>query len=393
MNKRFEELDALRGLAAISVVLLHFLLTASLVLPISDLFSKLNHTPIRFIWSGSEAVILFFILSGFVLSLPYYNNKVPKYIAYVVKRICRIYIPYLVSVSFAIILMSILYDKNALTIGGWFDISEKPIQIGLLISHVLLLGEFDSHKLNIVFWSLVHEMRISLIFPAIMFVVMKYKWKRNILIVALFSISFFLIYFISLKVFQYDVTKNSASYFSTLRYIPFFIIGALIAKYREFFYSFYKRMPAIIKLSLFVTAILTYTYPWWFLNNFNLVHMSFINDLMVAIGCLIFIVICIYSKTVKSILLLKPVQFIGKISYSLYLFHMIVLLSMVNGLYGKVPIVYILFGSFVISFIVASIMYYLVEIPSMRLGRNLTSRSSRYAGNSQIEKKVIENSF
>jgi peptidoglycan/LPS O-acetylase OafA/YrhL len=114
-------------------------------------------------------------------------------------------------------------------------------------------------------------------------------------------------------------------------------------------------------------------------------HLLVIDDWAIAIGSSIFIIFCINSNTVRSIMLLKPVHYVGKISYSLYLYHMIIMFTMINVFYGKFPISVILISSFVISFIVASTMYYLIEKPSMRLGRLLVSSRS------PLEKSAISN--
>ncbi len=76
---RWKGLDGLRGLAAIVVVLHHSLLTSpSLALayfggpkaPVGSPSWLLTYTPLHLVWAGPEAVLVFFVLSGFVLTLP-----------------------------------------------------------------------------------------------------------------------------------------------------------------------------------------------------------------------------------------------------------------------------------------------------------------------------------
>ena len=53
MSKRIKELDSIRGLAALTVVFGHF----CLMLP--SLPNSIKFSPLRFLWAGGEAVIVF----------------------------------------------------------------------------------------------------------------------------------------------------------------------------------------------------------------------------------------------------------------------------------------------------------------------------------------------
>ena len=87
--RRLTSLDALRGIASFSVVLCHCwtaipnaaraTLASSMWSPLIDIFTN-----------GSAAVIIFFVLSGYVLSLPFFHGTQPGYPRYLFKRFCRI---------------------------------------------------------------------------------------------------------------------------------------------------------------------------------------------------------------------------------------------------------------------------------------------------------------
>ncbi|TKI74814.1 acyltransferase, partial [Bacillus wiedmannii] len=63
----------------------------------------LKETPARLIFSsGNESVIIFFVLSGFVLYRSIQKNY-DSYGSFLLKRICRIYIPYIVAIIIAIL--------------------------------------------------------------------------------------------------------------------------------------------------------------------------------------------------------------------------------------------------------------------------------------------------
>ncbi|MDD9266036.1 acyltransferase family protein [Paenibacillus sp. GCM10023248] len=381
MSKRYDELDSLRGLAAATVVFCH-------LLPLGNfwLMNKLDKTPFHLLWAGHEAVILFFILSGFVLSLPYYNNdfKKPIYKNYLIRRICRIYLPYAVSVIIAIVCMKSFYSIDFFKLGGWFD---KPISSDLVLNHAVLITEFDSYRFNMVVWSLVHEMRISLIFPLLMFLVLKFSWKRNLILSVSGSIFFYVLYVAFLKVFNYDATKLQGSYLYTIHYFGFFVAGALLAKNREHLNLIYAKMGRSLKITLLVAGVLAYTYNWWFLNDLSIVHLLIVNDWIIAVGAAIFILFFVNSKAISSLVLKRPIRFVGKISYSLYLYHLIVALSVANYFHGKLPMEVITGISIALTFIVATVMYYLIENPSINLGKIMTQpKKSKHLGAEKLSR-------
>src|SRR5260370_27650821 len=88
--RRFYGLDSLRGVAALTFVFHHFSRICS-----PSVVHFIDRTPLRLLAAGHQAVSLFFLLSGFVLTLPYKKNGRLNYGPFLLKRICRIYLPYL----------------------------------------------------------------------------------------------------------------------------------------------------------------------------------------------------------------------------------------------------------------------------------------------------------
>ncbi len=79
--RRFYELDSLRGVAALTVVFHHF----SRICP-ERITHVLIRTPLRLLIAGHQAVILFFLLSGFVLTLPYKKRNSLSYGPFLLKE-------------------------------------------------------------------------------------------------------------------------------------------------------------------------------------------------------------------------------------------------------------------------------------------------------------------
>src|SRR5687767_13607112 len=92
MNKQlyFQKLDALRGIASLYVLLhnlVYGLIGLNLVSPKVKIFFA----------AGQEAVILFFLLSGFVIYISFYKNPNINFKGFFIRRFKRIYFIFLIS--------------------------------------------------------------------------------------------------------------------------------------------------------------------------------------------------------------------------------------------------------------------------------------------------------
>jgi peptidoglycan/LPS O-acetylase OafA/YrhL len=103
-QQRLISLDALRGLAALVVVFAHCYET----LPEGQRWITDHSSPwdkvTRPFHNGQAAVALFFVLSGYVLALPFLQGQVMEYRTYVLRRICRIYLPFVAATGLAALL-------------------------------------------------------------------------------------------------------------------------------------------------------------------------------------------------------------------------------------------------------------------------------------------------
>lgn len=90
---RYPALDALRGVASF-MVLTHHCVLAGLI-PISPGWGLVlsRYTPLHLLVNGRAPVILFFVLSGFVLSLSLEGARF-FYAQFAARRLCRIYLPF-----------------------------------------------------------------------------------------------------------------------------------------------------------------------------------------------------------------------------------------------------------------------------------------------------------
>lgn len=378
MNSRLTELDSIRGLAAITVVIGH-------ILVIFPSFARITHgqdnyewenifkySPLHIFWSGHEAVILFFILSGFVLALPFYLDKPFSYPSYLIKRICRIYLPYLCAVIVAFLLKITLYSGSISYLSSWFNnIWHRDITWDNVVGHLFLIGDFPNYLYNPVLWSLVHEMRISLIFPFIVILIKRIHWSWSV------SIGF-LLYYLGFQlhgnaIYLFGSTND---YFLTLKYLFMFIIGAVLAKHHQQLGAWLRRIHVPFRFLFLLIASTLYISKWLF-YEWQWVREGFYNDLLITLGGSGLLLIGLYSRRISRFLHQRLIQLVGRISYSLYLYHVLILLSMIHLLTPLLPLWIILTITPMVVFGLAYLLYRYVEQPSVQLGRALTKKKTK----------------
>ena len=138
---RYVELDSLRGLAALAVVFQHLQLmwetdfhaTSAILRSCLDVTRSF----------GDEAVILFFVLSGFVLSLPAVAERPQSYFTFLTRRVFRLYVPYLaaLAVSVAGALWLHGFSMNSHFVDECWS---QPVSWRLVVQHVMFIGAYDT---------------------------------------------------------------------------------------------------------------------------------------------------------------------------------------------------------------------------------------------------------
>ncbi|MGH1158955.1 acyltransferase [Bacillus mycoides] len=380
--ERHEELDSIRGISSLVVMIGHYLMIFSAFQNYSYENNKpfvvylLKETPARLIFSsGNESVIIFFVLSGFVLyeSIQKTNSS---YGSYLLKRICRIYIPYIVAIVIAIICQTTISKYGISYLSEWFNRSWTiESSLSLIAQHVLLVGKYNTDTYNSVIWSLVHEMRISIIFPLVLMVCLRKTVRGSLLSLFSFSICSVVILFL----FRSSLTLTS--YVLTLHYTVLFLLGALVAKYKNNLIAFYSNCTKNTKITWFLFAILLYMYEG-LIGEIKVLNNFIFRDYVVAISACLFVILSLSVSTFSTLLRNKYLLYLGKISYSLYLYHLISLFSLIYMLNEILPLTIILIMSLILSFILATISYLFVEKFSFRLGKYITKQED-------IEKKGL----
>lgn len=353
-QRRFPELDALRGLAACVVMMRHFVMA----MPDSRLHFVLLRSPLRTLFAAHEAVMLFFLLSGFVLSI----SPPTPYIPYIAKRICRIYLPYLAALVLAILGAAFLHGVGK-TPSDWFATTwSGPVSPALVLQHVLFLGKYDVAQFNTAFWSLVYEMRISLFFPLVYLLASSIPvgWIAGIGLGGS-SIAWVL-----------HSSPYTADYAVTFHYAAFFCLGSLLAQRREVLCSRLRSLRKPARLGLAVLCLGLFTYgqgPLPLIRRFEP-----LTDWPVVAGCSGLVLLAIADDRIGAILRSAVPQFLGRISYSLYLVHATVLFALVHLLYGRWPMPGVLALFLPLSIVLSWLFHHAIEVPAISAGRMAQAR-------------------
>ena len=388
MNNRIEQLDSIRGLAAFSVVLSHipfFAIPMPYVMYQTLVWLGINN--------GHKAVMLFFLLSGFVLSLPFLKRKEVNYVPYVIKRVLRIYLPFLFVITFAIILSQIYWQEKVGIVGDWDLLWQTQISVELVINHVFLLGNYHTNAFNGVIWSLIHELRISLFFPLIVLLVKRVNWKIILFICLLLSIIAGLN-----TIYQFEQSNGyNTTFFKTIEYTIFFIFGSLMAKDKSTLIKIYREKHQSYKWCLLFVSLSFYNFSeitigkLYELSQIEALstHYSIITEYGIALGCIGLVISALGSIRLEKVLLFRPLIFLGKISYSLYLIHLPIILVSIYLFHEVLSLWIISILAIVLSFILSTVAWLFIEMPSQNLGRDLAKKANHKDGIPYSKKKAV----
>ena len=376
-NHRFRSLDALRGLAALTVVVLHLIMS----LP-DGIRGQLSFIELPFEMGGRFAVMLFFVLSGFVLSLPYFAEKNLAYGPYLVRRFSRLYPPFAFAVVVSALLCWLLGGPVLPVASSWLNNpwSQSPTA-SIVMSHLLMagIGVRQSISLDGPIWSLIIEMRVSLIFPLLVLYIRRF---------GLVGVAMALVFSFVCAKSQTAPGENAAglvgdSLVGTLlltgRYIVMFLLGVMLAARLDRTRETFLQAPPMLHAMIFggmvcIWLVVAYT-------KATESHRGFV-DVFSGVFTLYLIISCIAFPKVSAMLSGRVCLWLGDISYSLYLIHLPVLMSMFYLLYGHVSLIWIIALSFPAMLIAGHLMHYWIERPSMNFGRKLARlrSASRISG-------------
>jgi peptidoglycan/LPS O-acetylase OafA/YrhL len=288
---RIHKLDGLRGLFALFVVLFHFNRNNAPQFIVNNFFVRESYIFVDF----------FFILSGYVITLTYNDrlNYIKDLWPFIKKRLIRLY--------------PLLFFSTLMYWGFVHpQLNSKNILLALdtlfLTNATPLLG--SDIGMNYPSWSISSEMISYVVFGLSSMIAIQ---KRKPSIIGFITISCFLILALQRNYFQ-------TGEFGFLRGLACFNLGYFI----YFFADRKINTPNVLEwtIPLFIVAIMYYNNHANLTSSIQMVLIQFLIPLTFAIS--IFLLINT-NGLLSRLLHTKPLLFLGKISYSVYLNHAFVI--------------------------------------------------------------------
>jgi peptidoglycan/LPS O-acetylase OafA/YrhL len=269
----------LRGVAAFLVMLFHFI-------SVSNNFLK-NENLIRIFAFGKYGVQIFFLISGFILtiSLVKANYNLKNAGKFLVKRFIRIEPPFIISLSIILLMLLIKGAVQNIKIEELFTLPQVLFHLGYWIP-------FTNYDwLSIVYWTLAIEFQFYFLLAVFFPLLKKNTLLRMVCLLAISSL-----FFIN------DLMPG----IQLLYWIPIFVSGITLA----FITSKPNEKLAYLYVVLAITNLITFIYYPIVISCFVIVTQFFIY----------------FGNTFRS----QFLYFIGKISYSLYLTHTLLVLHLLT---------------------------------------------------------------
>jgi peptidoglycan/LPS O-acetylase OafA/YrhL len=373
---RLRSLDSLRGVAAFLVVTFHCW-KLGLYAPTSGWQAHIwAWTPLNLAVSGRPAVILFFVLSGFVLACSLDRFGAVHTANFLIRRFCRVYLPFVASVMLSVIAYDLIRPEPIDALSTWFNhlAWTEPPTVGLVATHLLMLGTTGSDSLNPVMWSLVFELRISLIFPLLFAVT--YRRPAIALTVAMlgYLAGALMVGCRSSTCMPFRGEDLPKSLVLTGYIVVFFVAGIVLARYRAEFRARLRALPPALVAAIGLVGVYCLIVP-----NIGRLERYVPADLSFGFGAALLIALAVGSSGWDRVLNSPVLLYLGRISYSLYLTHNIVLLVVAHALYGAVDDTVLVALIIAASLATAEVNYRLIEYPSLTLGQWLTRSRPRLA--------------
>ena len=346
---------------------------------------------------GEVGVSLFFVLSGCLLSLPFWNSFVnaeglPSLSKYAINRTARIIPAYWFNLVFCTVVAIWLFDQD---INWWRFIS------GLLFINSYHYSSFFPAELNGPLWSIGLEVSCYLMLPIVLFAIIKTTKRISFAIIAM-AVWIFALQLLNpviinnfmtddkLKGWQYGLTggaKQWLPYWNIGSFFTQFLCGSLAA-----LMIIALRSRGTIKSRTFDLSFIIFTITAIWLVAIRLVpgapdgftkqpYLAPFYAILMA-GA---IVSASFSSQIYKLLDNKFFSWIAKLSFSIYLWHMFIIEVIQRKFienyvyYGLTDLFqWILISTIVLlaSMLIAATSWRFLESPVLKIARKITTNKA-----------------
>ena len=186
-SQRIEIFDGMRGLASVTVMIFHMAVwtvygySANEYKVFADPFWRVaTQTPLKMLWGGNEAVLVFYIIGGFVLARPYLSGRKLDFKPFIIKRWIRLMLPYVLIITVTVMLIALFgaWKHDTIDLSGSFNVKWKRVPNALEMLLYFVGYDYNLNILSGAFWSMVQEWRLSFVLPFVAVALHRHStWK------------------------------------------------------------------------------------------------------------------------------------------------------------------------------------------------------------------------
>lgn len=206
-SKRLRSIDALRGIAALGVVLYH---TVGPFPVIQHGFFNYLVVPFQYLFAqGYVGVFLFFVISGFCIHLQWAKARAAgsaykiNFKAFWKRRLRRLYPPYLFALALYLVMMA---STNGIDLTRFFVYD--------MVMHLLMLHNLDPHtaySINGVFWTLAIEEQLYLAYFGLLFMRVRWGWRTALTVCLSARVGWFFLSYFADRLYKVGIPFGEAA--------------------------------------------------------------------------------------------------------------------------------------------------------------------------------------